>query len=225
MKTVKVPYASIKFDDNFYPRQSYDNAHINRIAVAINAGNEMPPIVLDKKTNLCVDGLHRSRGYLKVDGEGALVPAIFKTFPNRKAMILESARLNATHGKALNTCDRVHFYTIAKRHNISMEDIVGALQVPQADFESLIKERLAFSPGKKKSGAAPDLPLKSTIKHMAGKTLTKEQAEVNQKLGGMRQLFFVNQVLMLVKTKMIDREDEAVMAALGELRDQLDSFL
>lgn len=176
MKIVKVAYVAIKFNEDFYPRQSIDRGHVNRIADAIRAGAEMPPIVLDKATNLCVDGFHRASAYLKVHGKGATVPATYKTYPSRKAMILEAARLNAGHGRSLNTCDRVHFYTICSRHGIPIKDCAGALQVQEKVLEKLCTERLAFRSGAKKNNGgtkAPDVPLKTTVKHMAGKTLTR----------------------------------------------------
>ena len=222
MKPTIVIYTDIKFDDECYPRQAYDRSHAARIADAIAAGQEIPPIVLEHGTNVCVDGFHRCRAFFRIFGKDAVIPCVYRKFKNRRELILEAARLNATHGKSLSTCDRAHFGAIARRNGIKDADAALALSMTEKDYDALLSSRLAFST---KDTTSPDVSLKSTVKHLAGKTLTKQQREANVKLGGMRQVFYVNQVILLLRSNMVDRSDESVMEALVKLREALDSFL
>lgn len=51
------------------------------------------------------------------------------------------------------------------------------------------------------------VPLKKTIQHMAGKTLTTGQQKANEKLSGMNQSFYVNQVILLIENGLIDEKE------------------
>jgi hypothetical protein len=71
------------------------------------------------------------------------------------------------------------------------------------------------------SAAGVLVPLKRTIQHMAGRSLTRAQEDVNGKLSGAAQSFYVNQIVMLIEQGLLNREDERLIAKLRRLRELL----
>jgi hypothetical protein len=61
------------------------------------------------------------------------------------------------------------------------------------------------------------VPLKRTIQHMAGRTLTAAQMAVNKKLSGMEQLFYVNQIVLLIENGLLDMANEDLVERLRHL--------
>ena len=56
MSRAKVALASLIFDGTVYPRHSVDMSHVADIARAIEAGQEIPLPVVERKTKRIVDG-------------------------------------------------------------------------------------------------------------------------------------------------------------------------
>jgi len=69
------------------------------------------------------------------------------------------------------------------------------------------------------------VPLKQTIRHMRGRNLTKEQSAANDKLSGMNQSFYVNQLITLIESKLLDSEDEQLFERLKHLHGLLEELL
>ena len=71
------------------------------------------------------------------------------------------------------------------------------------------------------TGTSNDVPLKHTIRHMAGKKLTKKQAVANKRLGGMNQMFYVNQVITLIDSDLLDTDNVELMKRIETLAQLL----
>ena len=70
------------------------------------------------------------------------------------------------------------------------------------------------------------LALKNTVRQQfAGKRLNQRQVEANDRLSGMNQQFYANQLIELIESKMLDLKDEKLMARLKILNDFLDEIL
>ena len=210
--------AEVVLDYNLYPRQQVDAHHLREMREAHKAGTEFPPIIIDKKSKRCADGFHRVLTALKEDGEGAEIDVIEKTYRSEKAIFLDAMRYNANHGRALNSFDRAHAILVAGNLGIEDKAIAGALSVTLDRVESLRVTKSAKSNG--------DLmPIKRTIRHMAGKKLTRPQVEANKKLGGMEPLFYVNQLCLLIETDLIDKENEQLVEGMKRLHGLLENAL
>jgi hypothetical protein len=66
---------------------------------------------------------------------------------------------------------------------------------------------------------AEPIALKQTIRHMAGENLTAEQVAANDKLSGMNQMFYVNQLVTLIENALLDTGNAELMARLQHLAD------
>lgn len=59
----EVAISEVVFDLEIYPRAEWSQATVNRYAEAIEAGDEFPPIVLERSTGRLLDGLHRLKAH------------------------------------------------------------------------------------------------------------------------------------------------------------------
>ena len=216
MKTMKVSLLVLDFD--LYPRQQIDSHHVGEMVAAEEAGVKFPPIVIDRKSKRVIDGWHRIRMKLRLYKENAEIEVIEKTYRNEREMFLDAIRLNASHGRNLSSYDRAHCALRAGELGIKDDVLAGALLVTVARVDALrVNKAATVGTGK----AEVTVPIKRTIGHMAGKRLTRPQQEANKKLGGMAQLFYVNQLIMLIETDLLDTANKDLMAAIEKLAGML----
>jgi hypothetical protein len=196
-----------------YPRQQADSHHINEMRQAVAAGVKLPPIIIDKKTKCVIDGFHRLLLWISL--KYTKVSVVEKTYRNEAEMFLDAMRYNADHGRALSTYDRAHSVIVAAGLGLADDAIAGALLVTVERVCELRANKSATTGGGALTRA---VAIKRTIGHMAGRRLNKRQIEVNKKLGGMNQLFYVRQLLMLYNSNLIDTSNADLLSALQELK-------
>lgn len=218
MRNIKA--ADLVLDFDLYPRNSVDAHNVKHICDALAAGIDLPPVIIDKKSKRVVDGFHRVRANLRLYGEDATVTVVEKAYKNDAAIFIDAMRYNASHGAKLDQCDRTHCVLIAERLSIPAEAVAGALNMPVDKLSLLRMTRVATST----SGLS--IPLKRTIsKQFAGRRLNKRQVEANEKLSGMNQAFYVNQLIELLESNMIDTDDERLVDRLRHLSELLESIV
>ena len=201
MKPITLKCSELVFDFDLYPRPNIDAAHVRNIMTALEAGEELPPIVVDEKSKRIVDGFHRVRAMQRHDKDNATIQAILHSYASDKALFLEAVRLNAAHGRSLTSYDRAHAIILADKLGIDHDVLAGALRMTLARVNDLRIERSAIA-------EKLTVPLKRTIRHMAGRKLSKGQQEANVKLSGMDAGFYVRQVILLLENDLLDPEDE-----------------
>lgn len=214
MKKMKV--AELVLDFSLYPRSNVDSQNVANLCEAIAAGIELPPIVIDKASKRVADGFHRVKAYLRVHGDDAEAFVVEKSYRNEKELFLDAARYNAAHGAKLDSHDRTHCAIVAERLKIDMADLAGALNMTVDKLANLRDTRVAMS----KSGEP--LALKNTVRRQfAGKKLTKRQEQANAKFSGMNQAFYVNQLIELIESDMLDKENGELMERVQKLHELL----
>lgn len=214
--------ASLVLDFDFYPRQQVDTHHVGEMREAYKAGTTFPPVIIDKKSKRVVDGFHRIRMVLAEDGPDAELDAIEKAYKNDGELLLDAMRYNADHGRALSSYDRAHALLLAGKFKLTDKVVADALHVTVERIESLRVTKLAIR-GNGKGGQ--QIAIKRTIRHMAGKRLSKPQVEANEKLGGMNQLFYVNQLVLIVENGLLEPDNDDLIEALRKLHGLLDGVL
>ena len=215
---MKIKASELVEDFDLYPRGDVDGTHVLSLAQAIEAGVELPPIIACKKTKRIVDGFHRRRAFLKLYGEDAEVPVVFKTYRNDGELYAEAMAANAAHGRRLTPVDFSRATTRARALGLSDATIARCLNLTVERVCDLVAARTA-----KCSGLS--VPLKQTIRHMAGKTLTKSQSDANDRLSGMNQVFYVNQIITLIESDLLDKENENLIYRLRVLSNLLENVL
>lgn len=207
-------------DFDVYPRGHVDSQHVGYMLASLVAGAKLPPIVIDKKTKRIVDGVHRVRAIRRHLGDDAQIDCIEKTFASEAELLLEAIRLNANHGRTLSQFDRARCITLADKLAIDTESLASAMTMTVDAVAELRVDRLATERDSKLT-----VPIKRTIRHMAGKSLSKRQMEANGRLSGMNQQFYVNQVIELIEAGLLDTSDKNLMTAIEKLRGLLESQL
>lgn len=251
-KVEMVPASALVENEKLYPRSQKDSTHIGDLANAIEAGENLPPTVVWRKNNWIADGAHTKDAYVRnADDPDVLVPVVYKDYANEKEFFADACERNSRHGRKLTSYDKIRCVVIGQTLRMSMKDIARILRMQKDKLDALQKARTAYgpssppsSPGEKtangSSNSSTQAPsdgntakgptgepvvLKTTIGGMAGKELTLEQVEANEKLGGMRPVFYVNQVLLLVKADLMPRDNDKLTEALGELHARLAAWL
>jgi len=213
MRERKIGELILDFD--VYPRVSIDTTHVGYMAEAEKGGAKFPPLVICAKSRRIVDGFHRHKVYMTRYGADYVVEVIEKRYRNDQELFLDSMRLNASHGRTLTRFDRVHCMLRAEVLKLTVEETASALSMPVDVYQELRVGRVA--------GTKQELtvPLKNTIRHMHGKTLTQAQEKANESLSGMNQVFYVNQVILLIDNNLLDLDNEKLMERLAHLSSLL----
>lgn len=217
----KLKATEVVVDFMLYPRGDVNSHNVSYLVRALEAGYKLPPIVVDQKSRRIVDGVHRWNAHRKFTGkEDCEIECELRSYKNDAEMFLDSARRNAKHGVSLSTFDRVKCILRAAELGIGTDDIADALCMTVEKVGNLHAERsgrLRSATPAKGLEESGEVPLKRTIRHMAGKVLTRHQAEVNEKLSGMDPLFYVNQLLLLIESDLIDVSNEKLLRELDRL--------
>lgn len=244
-KPRKIKTSELILDFDLYPRRDVDSQHTSYIAAAMEAGADIPPVVVDAISKRVVDGFHRIRAAERLNGTSATIAVIFKKYKNDAELFREAMRLNASHGRALTSYDRTHCALRAKPLNISIKDLATDLGMTIEKITILVEDRTSNAPdnfieveltnppekekskvGYMKSGKNKiSVPLKNTIRHMSGKMLTKKQFKANEKLSGMNQSFYANQLILLFEADLIDWDNKKLIVQLKKLAEILNSEL
>lgn len=214
----KFKCAELVLDFGLYPRHNVDSYNIRSILDALDAGTELPPVIADEKSKRVADGFHRVRAYLKKYGPEAEINVIFKRYKNESELFLDAMRYNASHGAKLDQCDRTHCMIVAERLQIPLDAVAGALHMEVDKLANLRSTRTATANGL-------TVPIKRTIQHKAGQELTPQNVAGNEKLSGMTQTFYVNQLITLIESKLLNLEDDQLMERLKNLHVLLDDVL
>src|SRR6266700_122704 len=95
----RISLSELVEDLSIYPRGAVDNVRVDDLCYALDAGNVLPPPLVDRATRKIVDGFHRVRAYRKRLGDDGVIDAELEDFASDAEMLLRSAQLNAVHGK------------------------------------------------------------------------------------------------------------------------------
>ena len=216
METVKA--ALLVEDLSIYPRFAVDQIYVRRLAEALLAGESLPPVVADQKSKRLVDGFHRRRAYMLAFGPDAEIPVEWKKYRDTREMFLDVLRYNARHGKRLTTGEEVRCVLIGEELGVSRETVAETLGIRREVLDGKVERKVA-------EGTVERVALKPALTHLSGAKLTKEQEELNRKLGGHKLSFYVQQLIMLIKAGCVDVGDRKLMVLLQELRDLITELL
>lgn len=216
-------------DFTIYPRVTVDKQHVGYMIASLEAGVDLPPIVIDKKSFRIVDGFHRVEAVkrCKMVKKPKIISAIFKSYKDQKSIFIDAIKYNAGHGRALTQYDRAHCCVLGQELSISGDALASAMNITVEKLGKLKIDRVGklHVAIRGKCGRSKKVPLKRTIQHMAGKTLSVKQGEVNEKLSGMNQKFYVNQIIMLIESDLLDLSDSELIEKLRRLKTLIEKIV
>lgn len=231
--------ASLVLDYNLYPRQKVDDQHVRELVRAMEAEADFPPVVGWRSSRRVIDGFHRTLAYLHYFGEDAEIDVEWRDYESDAAAFKDAMRLNSAHGQNLSSFDRARCIILGEAFGLKAADIADALRVTPKNIEGLRERKIANIvrpsdinlplaeadgievPVVQLNGVA----IKRTAEHLAGTTLSTEQADAMPKLGGMRALYYVNQVITIVECGFVNPKEQRMVERLRVLREAIDDYL
>lgn len=169
-KTELKPLTWLVEDWGLYPRGQVDNSNVRDLADALQAGEELPPMVVEESTGRIIDGFHRRRAYIRVFGADHKVPVTLRTYEEEGKAFADAVRLNRSHGRKLNSSDLIKSLHRLREMGVDEEEIMTVLRIPKARVDKLTF-RVAVDE------ADEPVPLKGGDAHLQGRILDSEQIE------------------------------------------------
>lgn len=119
----------VVIDHGIYPRSEWSAATVDRYAEAIEAGDSLPPLVLEQGTNRLLDGMHRYQAHKKLGSD--FVEADYHSVPIGVPEKLYAASLSVRHGDRIVSKDLqdVARGTIVANPEFSMKTVAQMLGV------------------------------------------------------------------------------------------------
>jgi hypothetical protein len=127
------------FDKSLYPRNSPNFAHIGTLINALQSGQGLPPIIVEKGTRRIIDGVHRWNAYRKLYGEDYDAPVEERTYVDDNEAWEDAVRLNAEHGLTYTEYDRTRILVEAEKRGITKEVVANLIHVPLDKVEKKIR--------------------------------------------------------------------------------------
>lgn len=216
--TQHLPASTLILDYTIYPRHQIDEANARQIGQAIEAGEDLPPVIIDRKSLRVIDGFHRVTATLRHD-PAAQIEVLRVGYANDGEMFLDAVKRNARHGVGLTSYDRARVVTIADEFKLTREAVAQALAQPLATLDKIKISRQA------KTTDGRTIQVKRPLKRLAGTIVTPEHESVNRRSSGWSARFHANQITMLLDADLVDLEDETEREALNRLLDCLNRHM
>ena len=217
--TTEMKAAEIVLDYNLYPRHKIDSTHVLHIRSAMRAGEELPPVLVDKASKRAIDGFHRITAALREFGEDATIRAELREYDSEAEMLLDAIRTNSGHGHNLSTYDRVRCMVLADEFKVSLEDVATALRCQASEAKNLKLQRTVSV------GNGQITPIKHGLRHLAKRSkLSAKQAEGNQAYGGLSPTYYVNEVVRILSYDLADWRNPGFVGRLAALREILNGL-
>jgi ParB-like chromosome segregation protein Spo0J len=196
------------FDKSLYPRNSPNFAHIGTLINALQSGQGLPPIIVEKGTGRIIDGVHRWNAYRKVYGEDYDAPVEERTYTDDNEAWEDAVRLNAEHGLTYTEYDRTRILVEAEKRGITKEVVANLIHVPLDKVErkilsSTAEVRRVIGSGSAKQNVRERVALRTSLKGLAGRTLSKKQEAVNNK-GGLKAAYCASTLLELLDADLLE---------------------
>jgi hypothetical protein len=205
-------------EPTLYPRTWVNNIIVYTYLEAMKTGNQFPPLIVDQKNRL-IDGLKRLSAYRKLGVEK--VNCIVKHVRDDAQFFELAVAANKAHGEPYSAYDRARVVAKAEELGIDKDRIASMLSIRLDSVEEIEKRFASANDIDNGHGFGP-VPLKASVRHLAGRRLTNRQRNAHEHIGGMQQTFYVNQVLLLLEGNLLDYKNPALMSRLYSLQQALE---
>lgn len=217
MKPKSVALASLVEDLSMYPRNRVDDAHVNDLVRALQAGMALPPIIAEAKSLRIVDGVHRRRAHLKHFGEEATAHVDLRTYETDAALFLDAVALNSAHGRKLDRHDQTRIVLRLRELKVPDQEIAINLHVPEIQIQQL-SVRIVMAP----SGPVPS---KRGLEHMRGTSMSQDQIDVMDSVRSGEAGRLCIELTRLLDAGMVNLEDQSIVSRLQHLQVAISTAL
>lgn len=206
-----LPLAKLVVDDALYPRQNINDHHIATMVRTLEGGHKLPPIVVWEKGKkyVIVDGVHRYHAALRSGAND--IEAEVRKYDSTKEAFRDAVLLNTAHGLRLDTYDTLKVLEVGEGLGLREIDLAGMLRTSVAHLRA-IKPRYATVTAAREGVRELRQALKTPVRHLAGTTISTEQAQAIQSAPGQSYLLTTRQLLSAIKFRLLPpKEDHPVL--------------
>jgi hypothetical protein len=224
MKPARVRLDTIVVREDLYPRHEVSPANVAALKAKREAGVTLDPIIVGRlpgmtraDPSVIVDGAHRRAVHEAAGEQWVMVDE--RSYDSEAALLADAAALNSMHGLNLTSFDRLKTIGICERLGISEEQTASMLMMSTSQVQALQPRYAAMADP---SGGIPvRVPLKASVRHMAGKVIRAEQAAAIRGIApGASYLLLTRQLISGLENDLLPPEDTnpALWAELRRLR-------
>lgn len=214
----KKPLSKLEQSSEILELRPVNPYFVSRYRQAMRSGSVFPPIVINKD-NVIVSGNHRYEAYMKEYPTDHEVDVEVRSYKTHAELIKDAVRENIDHGNPIDGITRKRAIqklieldedkeSIAQLLNISVKrvmDLAGMYMVVRGSGNNQEK-----------------VPTKRGTRHLAGKTVTKDQYDKHIKRDrGVSIRTQAEQIIRWLENGWVDLSDPAESEALMKLREVL----
>ena len=216
IETIKA--ALLVEDPSLYPRLQTNSLEIRDLVDALQSGAILPPIVINKKSRVIIDGWKRRRAHMRVFGVECEMQVDVRGYKNKVEELKDAIALNAAHGQKLCRGDIARCICLAEEFGMDKVDLATAVHLTVERLDHFRLTKTAIAPGGELT------PIKYTTQPWAGTKLSKRQFAGNIRASGPNARFLVDQVINLLESDLIDKTNELLMEKLARLAELLKPY-
>jgi len=211
-KTIKLK--DLVFDNNFYPRATRDWMKVYDYMTSIEAGVKMPPItvILRKDKYLVIDGWHRSEAVRKLKHK-SIKTEVLKGLSD-KQIFIEAVKRNITHGQPFSPYDKRNIVIKLQEFKFNPIEISNIVHIPATKLTRFISSNLVSSM------TGESIVTKSPLDNLTEQDSVKNIGD-QKYIQAMSQLSLLNQVLVLLRNKWINKSNKQVKVRLKQIKKLL----
>lgn len=204
-----ISLGNIIVDETIYPRASVNALHVKRLQDAIDAGAELPPIIVERSTNRLVDGRHRYGAYTAK--EIAEIACEFRVYDSEADLFADAIRLNAEHGIPLTYYD-VRLSILRLRDlGYTEERISNAVRMNIDKVSDAIR-----GAGISTTTGQP-IAIKGGLRHKNGQPISDVQQQAMRRYAGGNVVFYVRQLILLLENDLWPAESVSAKTEMDRL--------
>jgi len=193
MSHQQIELTKLVFNEDLYPRTGIDEQHVRQFMRAMEAGITLPPIVVAKTSNVIVDGVHRYHAHLR--REVKKIAATVKTYKNNAELWHDAVLLNSGTGLRLGTDDALKVIAVSEKFGLKEIEIAALLRTSISHLRTLKPRYATVGDARADVSKLRRIGLKGSVRHLAGQTISTEQAEAMIGAPGQSYLLNVNQLI------------------------------
>jgi len=218
MNTEKIKAALLIEDFSLYPRSKVDAIHVRNLAHSLEAGEQLPPLIVDQQNRL-IDGFHRRRAHLRIFGDEAIVSIKRIKYNGDKEAFLDALRFNSRHGKGITGSEQTGAIIKARELKIDPEAITSAMGITSEKYQIITKSKIA-----KIDNSKMEVALKRSVAHISkqDKKISKCQVKAINSAPGQPQSLILLQINRLIESDLIDWDNEKVVNGFKRLWGNLE---
>ncbi len=217
-KTVKV--LELIQDWKLWPRHEagkLDSTNVAKLREILQSGRQFnTPIVVDAASLRIIDGFHRCRALLDVQGDDAETEVILRDYENEIAMRIEAAHFANSGSLQLTPKDKVHFALGMRRDHVPWPLIADALDMDVERCRVLVDGRSIETKEGKIAVSAGAADLAEHL-NQTGKKADAEQEHFARTANGTPPLMHARMLLNALRAYGSIEYDAKTMEVLAEL--------